>query len=235
VGGHGRARIARVGRGLRSGARPRSRKAAPSVALLPRVEQAGERRRQLLQIASELVERGGVDACTLSEVTARAGCARTLVYRYFASREELLIGVIHDYFERLDERLSDSEQRSAVAEVVAESRRGAPVAAHGLVALFWDVQVAAGLGGAILRTSPFLSAEMQSLVEASRERFERRYTEPLRAAGLSEHEARVALDSMITSFVSLSLRARAGEITRAKAIDIHSRATVGLLRGLLGT
>lgn len=217
----------------RAGREASGRVAAPRIASLPRDEQADERRRQLVRVASELVERGGVDAVTLPAVTARAGCTRTLAYRYFTSREELLSAVIDDYFERLDERVSEEEQRAAVAAFVAAIARSERAPGHDLVALFWDVQVAAGLGGAILRTTPFPSAEVRKRVAAARRRYERRITDPLCAAGLSEHEARVAVDSMTASFVALALRAGAGEISRADAIDIQSRATVGLIRGLL--
>jgi AcrR family transcriptional regulator len=221
----------------RAPARPggSSARRAPRIASLPRDEQADERRRQLVRVASELIERGGVDAVTLPEVTARAGCARTLAYRYFASREELLSAVIEDYFERLDERVPEAEQRAAVEAFVAAIARSERAPGRELVALFWDVQVAAGLGGAILRTTPFLSADVRRRVEAARRRFEGRITDPLCAAGLGEHEARIAVDSMVASFVALALRARAGEISRADAIDIQARATAGLIRGLLPT
>lgn len=204
------------------------------VAVLPsRDEQAVERRRQLVRIASDLIEQGGVDAVTLPRVTERAGCARTLVYRYFASREELLIGVLQDYFERLDARIPEAEQRAAITALAASPAGPDPAAVRELVALFWDVQVAAGLGGAILRTTPRLNAPLEALVEQSRRTYERRVTDPLRAAGLGETEARVAIDAMIASFVGLALRWRAGEIARDRAIDVHARATVGLMRGLL--
>lgn len=211
---------------------PAARDPAAAVALPPREEQAGERRRQLVRIASDLIEEGGADAVTLSRVTARAGCARTLVYRYFASREELLLAVLRDYFERLDARIPEAEQRAMVADSVAASRRADAGAVRGLVALFWDVQIAAGLGGAILRSTPLLTPPVQALVDASRDRHERRFTDPLRAAGLSALESRVALDLMIASFVGLALRWRAGEIERDEAIDVHARVTVGLLREL---
>ena len=204
-----------------------------TAAIPSRDEQAGERRRQLVRIASDLIEEGGVDAVTLPRVTERAGCARTLVYRYFASREELLVGVLQDYFERLDARLPEAEQRATLASLLAAPAGPDPAALRELVALFWDVQVAAGLGGAILRTTPRLNPQVEALVDRSRQTYERRVTDPLRAAGLGEAEARVAIDSMIASFVGLALRWRAGEIERAEAIDVHARATVGLVRGLL--
>jgi AcrR family transcriptional regulator len=219
--------------GSGSGAPAALGRASTRAALPARDEQARERRRQLVGLASGLIEREGIAAVTLPRVTELAGCARTLAYRYFASREELLLAVLHDYFDRLDAQMSEADQRSAVAALIGASTRGEPRAAHELVALFWDVQAAAGLGGAILRATPTSTAQMRSLADELRDRHERRFIDPLRDAGLSEHEARIALDSMIASFVGLSLRARAGEIGREEAIDIHSRATVGVIRGLL--
>jgi AcrR family transcriptional regulator len=207
-------------------------RARRSPSLPPRDEQAAERRRQLVRVASDLIEQGGVDHVTLPRVTQAAGCARTLVYRYFASREALLAGVLDDYFDRLDARVPEAAQRAAeaIADAGGRARSGAM---HEMVELLWDVQTAAGFGGAILRATPHLSPSLRALVDASHARQERRFTEPLRAAGLSADEARVALDAMIASFVGLALRARAGALGRREAIDIHARATVGLIRGLL--
>jgi AcrR family transcriptional regulator len=203
--------------------------------LPPRDEQAVERRRQLVRIASDLIEEGGVDAVTLPRVTERAGCARTLVYRYFASREDLLVGVLRDYFERLDARMPEAEQRAALDAFLADVDRADQTQIRELIAVFWDVQVAAGLGGAILRATPRLNPQIAALVDESRRTYERRITDALRGAGLGAMDAQVALDSMIASFVGLALRWRAGEIDRDAAIAIHARATVGLVRGLLGS
>jgi AcrR family transcriptional regulator len=213
-------------------ARKAARRRAPPSG---REEQARERRRQLVAIAGALIEAEGVDSVTLPRVTERAGCARTLAYRYFASREELLRAVLEDYFERLDARVSEAEQRAAVKAFVEASRARAPDAgaARRLVALFWDVQSAAGLGGAILRSTPLLSPGLRALVDACSDRYERRFLEPIRGAGMTEAEARTALDLMIASFVRLTLRERAGEIGRRKALDLHTRASLGLLRGLV--
>jgi AcrR family transcriptional regulator len=204
-----------------------------TAALLSRDEQALERRRQLVRIASELIEEAGLDAVTLPRVTERAGCARTLVYRYFASREELLAAVLHDYVERLDIRLPAAELRVALDRALADVRRGDVGAIRELVAIFWEVQMAAGLGGAILRAALRVHPEIEVLIAQSRRASERRIGDGLRAAGFGALEAQVAIDALIASFVGLALRWKAGEIGREKAIDLHTRVTVGLVRGLV--
>jgi AcrR family transcriptional regulator len=208
--------------------------AFPASPRLPaREDQARERRRQLVAIAKALIEEEGPDAVTLPRVTERAGCARTLAYRYFASREALLAAVVGDYFERLDARLPEAEQRATTLAVLRANARGEPGPARELVELFWDVQVGAGLGGAILYTNPLPSPQLRELLaQEPCAAYERRFLEPMVEAGLSPAEARAALDSMTASFVHLIIRERSGELSRDAAIDLHVRLTTGLMRGL---
>lgn len=197
--------------------------------------QARERRRQLVAIARDLIEREGIGAVTLPRVTELAGCARTLAYRYFASRDELFAAVVEDYFERLDAALPEAEQRAAITAFVQSCLCAEPADGRELFTLLWDAQMAVGFGGAVLRATPIVSPALRGLVERLRARHETRFTDPLCGAGLSADAARIAVDAMIASFVGLALRARAGEIGRDEAIAIHARATVGLIRGLAGT
>jgi len=210
--------------------RPASRPPFPA-----RDAQARERRRQLVTIARDLLEREGIGAVTLPRVTELAGCTRTLAYRYFASRDELFAAIVQDYFERLDAALPEAEQRTAIAAFVQSCLGDQPDDARALLALLWDAQMAVGFGGAVLRATPIVSPRLRVLIEDLRARYEGRFTDPLRDAGLSPDAARIAVDAMIASFVGLALRARAGEIERDEAIAIHTRATVGLIRGLAGT
>jgi len=168
-------------------------------------------------------------------VTALAGCARTLAYRYFASRDELFAAIVQDYFERLDTALPEAEQRTAIASFVHSCLSDEPDDARALFALLWDAQMAVGFGGAVLRATPIVSPQLRALIEDLRARYESRFTDPLRDAGMSPDAARIAVDAMIASFVGLALRARAGEIERDDAIAIHAKVTVGLIRGLAGT
>jgi len=67
---------------------------APTVA-----EHRSAQRAALLRAAAEVIVEDGVAAATPSKVGERAGIARSTVYDYFASREELLVAVAINAFE----------------------------------------------------------------------------------------------------------------------------------------
>lgn len=83
-------------------------------------------RRAILDAARELLAEASRDpaggAPTLAEVGRRAGLARTSLYQYFASREELVDAVIADVFPQWQARL-----HAAMAEV---DSRGAKARAY---------------------------------------------------------------------------------------------------------
>jgi len=60
-----------------------------------RPAQKEQRRRELLAAAIELLD-GGLDAVTLSAIARTAGVAKSNVYRYFESREEILLELLLD-------------------------------------------------------------------------------------------------------------------------------------------
>ena len=64
-----------------------------------------ERRRHLLQVAAGLISAQGVDAVQFPEVAAAAGVTRQLVYRFFPSRQALIMAVLEDFAEALTQRL----------------------------------------------------------------------------------------------------------------------------------
>lgn len=61
------------------------------------------RRRQLLTVAYEILEEVGPEGMQISEVAARAGVSRPLVYRFYANRTELLIAVLDDFESELSQ------------------------------------------------------------------------------------------------------------------------------------
>ncbi|WP_433472150.1 TetR/AcrR family transcriptional regulator [Spirillospora sp. CA-142024] len=58
-----------------------------------RAETAATTRQALLDAASVLLDRGGVDAVTLRDVGSGAGVSRSAAYRHFADKQDLLMAV----------------------------------------------------------------------------------------------------------------------------------------------
>ncbi|MGH7786202.1 MAG: TetR/AcrR family transcriptional regulator, partial [Candidatus Binatia bacterium] len=57
-----------------------------------------------LRVTAELITRRGVDGVQFAEVAAAAGVTRPLVYKFFPSRQALIIAVLEDYAGALTER-----------------------------------------------------------------------------------------------------------------------------------
>lgn len=64
------------------------------------------RRARMLAAAAELALAGGWDAVQMREVATRSGVALGTLYRYFPSKEHLLVSVMLDDVEQLAERLA---------------------------------------------------------------------------------------------------------------------------------
>lgn len=64
------------------------------------------RRSRMLSAAAELALAGGWDAVQMREVATRSGVALGTLYRYFPSKEHLLVSVMLDDVEQLAERLA---------------------------------------------------------------------------------------------------------------------------------
>ena len=64
------------------------------------------RRTRMLQAAEELAVQGGWDGVQMREVAQRAEVALGTLYRYFPSKEHLLVSVMLDEVGQLADRLS---------------------------------------------------------------------------------------------------------------------------------
>lgn len=65
-----------------------------------------ERRRQLLQVAAEILTAQGIDDVQITEVAERAGVSRPLVYRLFPTRRALVKALLEDFASQLSARYS---------------------------------------------------------------------------------------------------------------------------------
>lgn len=85
------------------------------------------RRRAILAAAEELLGADGVDAVSLNAIAERAGLAKSNLYRYFESREEIFLQLLlddweasADVLERELAALAGSNDAAAVAGVLAQ-------------------------------------------------------------------------------------------------------------------
>ncbi len=62
----------------------------------------GNLKESLVATALDIIDKDGLDAITLRDLTQRLGTSRTAVYRHFDSKEALILGVIEKVFENLD-------------------------------------------------------------------------------------------------------------------------------------
>ena len=63
----------------------------------------GNLKEALIETALQTIDQEGLDAITLRDITQKLGTSRSAVYRHFASKEALIIGVIQRGYEQLDE------------------------------------------------------------------------------------------------------------------------------------
>ncbi|HEY3096938.1 MAG TPA: TetR family transcriptional regulator [Acidimicrobiia bacterium] len=86
---------------------------APGTAL---ARSQAARRRRVLDAALRLAERGGFDAVQMRDVATEANVALGTVYRYFTSKERLLLEAMVEEIEALAEQLRSRPPRGATPE-----------------------------------------------------------------------------------------------------------------------
>lgn len=111
-----------------SASAPKRRVEAPCWRRARRPEQKLERREAILAAAVELLDAEGLDGTTLSAIARRAGLSKANCYRYFETREAILLAVavaeLADWTREIEAGLgplSGSRDIDAVAEVFVGS------------------------------------------------------------------------------------------------------------------
>jgi AcrR family transcriptional regulator len=99
--------------GRRQARTPSARSTAAAGAVRRRRLSPPERRQELLRVAAHLLTTRGVDGLQFAEVAAAAGVTRPLVYRFFPSRQALILAVLEDYAEDLTGRFARGALRSS--------------------------------------------------------------------------------------------------------------------------
>lgn len=83
-------------------------------------EQKAQRKRQILAAARQLLADHGMDQLSLSELARRVGLAKSNVYRYFESREAVLLEVLdrdwQGWIEELEAQVNELDRSQSAVE-----------------------------------------------------------------------------------------------------------------------
>jgi len=84
-----------------------------------------DRRRRVIQAAISLATKGGYDAVQMRDVAAEARVALGTLYRYFPSKDQLLVAALNEWAENLRDKQRSRPQKGATkADRVAGVLRG---------------------------------------------------------------------------------------------------------------
>ena len=81
---------------------------------MPKIVDHGARRSALAEAVWRLASRDGLEALTLRDVSAEAGCSTGALHHYFRDKEELLLFAFHTTADRVSRRVA------AAAEITGE-------------------------------------------------------------------------------------------------------------------
>ncbi|WP_432969780.1 TetR/AcrR family transcriptional regulator [Dactylosporangium sp. CA-233914] len=99
---------------------------------------AARTRRQIVEVALDLVLEQGYDPTTMEQIAERAEVGTSTLYRYFPSKELLVLEPftqVLDFAQRLEQRPADEPLDAALGAVIRESYPGKAIDRERLVAL----------------------------------------------------------------------------------------------------
>lgn len=181
-----------------------------------------QRRRQLLEVANDIIAAEGTDALTLGRLAERAGVTKPIAYEHFGSRAGLLVALYQDYEER---------QNEAMRAVLAARGGRLEDAAAILAAAYVDCVLTAGPECEDLCAALSAYEETKDFLLASRELYLEEYRQALAPfADLSGPEGKALLTGILGAVETLSQAAAAGRVTREEAVGALVRLIAGALR-----
>ena len=178
------------------------------------------RREQLLDVAADIISKGGVHAASMKQIAAAAGMSETQVYNYFGSREKLYVDIARREFARIEQARK------------AEARNGNDHYSQVTLATRSYLRQIGERGGLLqmLLSSPEVRATL------TKER------KPQQAAGASSHAANlvklygVAPELALACTIVLSLLCvRAGKLIAVRKIDLEAGERMCLSMVLRGS
>ena len=189
-------------------------------------EQAARRRAQLIRVVAHLVVTRGVDAVSHASVAELAGCARSLVYRYFPQRADLLYALLATFESELNARFSFEDVIAGVLALKDVRPGTVPAPRRDFVEKLWTEEdwerptLEFRLACVILMRDSSLNAVLGAHRVELQESMERRLLGPLQGLGLTSIEAWIVVDAMLSVMHHVTRAVWAGEATPGEAVEL---------------
>jgi AcrR family transcriptional regulator len=180
-----------------------------------------QRRRQLLETASEIVRTEGTEALTLGYLAERAGVTKPIAYEHFGTRAGLLIALYRDYDERQTLVMRAAlEAHGRTLEDVAEI----------VSAAYIDCVLTAGPEVGAISAALSATEEMEDFRQSLRDSYVAEYRKAFaRFLTLPRQEGQVLMEGILGASEALAQAAASGRTSRAQAIAALSRIMLGAL------
>ncbi|MCC6642856.1 MAG: TetR/AcrR family transcriptional regulator [Deltaproteobacteria bacterium] len=189
---------------------------------------AAERRRGLLAAAGALLGARGVDAVQIGEVAAAAGVTRQLVYRFFPSRQALIMGLLEDFADDLTRRFGEGAARSIPGSLEAVARVFVEAVCDTIEAKGagpWHLLDSRGPDPAVARLGRRILDRLVAPWEAA----------IAESIGVSRPEAATVSRMVVAAGRAVLEQWHDGSLTREEAVRITTRGVSALLQGFRGS
>ncbi|WP_232320613.1 TetR/AcrR family transcriptional regulator [Herbidospora daliensis] len=178
-----------------------------------------ELRTKLLDVASELLISAGPESLTVRRIAAEAGCATTVIYTMFGSKEGLAEALYLEGFERFRRRLAALPARTDPFEYLLSlgpAYREAALAEPGYYSLMFE------------RAIPgFVPSERaRTLARAALNLFDRVISDCISAGYLTPTQPRKIADALWAAAQGAISLERAGHLPDAQTYTVVTNATI---------
>jgi AcrR family transcriptional regulator len=181
-----------------------------------------ERRRQIVAVAAELLSRGGVEALQFTDVAKAAGVTRPVVYKFFATRTELVAAVLDDFEAELTQRFFAAAEGSLPSTLNDATRV--------FIDAICDAIEAKGAGAWELLDPKGPDDDVARLGREVQARLMRPWRAAITAAtGASRREVATVTAMLVAAGRAVLARWYAGELSRADAARDATRGVSALL------
>ena len=191
-----------------------------------RLEPQAERRRaSLLAATARVIATASVDAVSHASVAEVAGCARSLVYRYFPRRQDLVYALLEAAREERSKRVTADDVDAWLLGLTRVRGRRIPAVVRDYLERIWRADdwvpsvLEFRLAVVTLARDPRLAVMLGEHAADQRHAREISLMQPLIRLGLTPWQARLVAEIMLTIEQQTCRAGLAGELTREDAFD----------------